>query len=352
MKMMKSAGFAGSLLLVGALVFTGGCGYKNSPIPPQEIVPKVIEDLRYTVTDTGALLTWTYPTETVMGKDIEEISSFELFRSEVALSDYCSTCPIPFADPIIIPGGITAAETRRVAEYESGMLRSGYKYFFKVRSRTNWWASSNDSNIVTFIYHTPAAAPVGLEVIPGENRLTLQWQPVTAHIDGKPVDLPLSYQVMRSTDSKDFVEIGGPLAARQFVDTTVETGKTYSYRVKSNLLFEDSLMQGSVSDTISAVVADITPPAVVDGVRVVSSNTDNRIFWEGVEDEDLAGYKIYRRPADRKKAELIGEVGATQTLFVDENPLPETAVYYTVTAIDNANPANESKMSKEATTRY
>jgi hypothetical protein len=352
MKIMKSSGFAGSLLLVGALMFSGGCGYKNAPVPPQTVVPKVIEDLRYNVGDDAAALTWSYPTETVSGKNITEITSFELFRAEVALADVCNGCPIPFGEPLELPGGVNSDEKRRVAEYESGMLRSGYQYFFKVRSRTSWWASSDDSNIATFVYYTLAAAPQGLQAMSGDNKISLKWAPVTSLIDGKPADLPLRYQIMRSTDGKEFDKIGIPVAAAKYDDTKVETGKKYYYKVKSNMLLEDNLVQGSLSDSVSVAVADMTPPPMVTEVTVVSSSKNNRIFWDRVKDQGLAGYRVYRRAASEKTASFIGEASATQTIFVDDNVPKDTKLYYSVTAFDNAKPANESKRSKEATTRH
>ena len=157
---------------------------------------------------------------------------------------------------------------------------------------------------------------------------------------------------MRSTDGKEFVAIGTPVAATSYDDTKVETGKKYYYKINSNMLLEDNLVQGSLSDSVSVVVADKTPPAMVAGVTVVSSSKNNRIFWDRVKDQGLAGYRVYRRAANEKTAKFIGKASATQTIFVDDNVPKNTQLYYSVTAIDNAKPANESKRSKEVTTRH
>ncbi len=351
MKIMRSSGLVGSLVLVGVLLFGGGCGYKNRPVPPQNILPKAIEDLRYSVEGDGVTLTWSYPVETVTGKDLSDVLSFELFKAEVPLADFCSGCPIPFDDPVELLGGASGGETRRKAEHKSGMMRSGHKYFFKVRSRTSWWVSSNDSNIVTFVYNTPAAAPTDLQATAAEDRVTLGWAKVTTYLNGKPADLPLSYQVMRSTDGETFTAVGAPVTATEYVDTNVEEGKQYHYKVESSMLLEEMLVRGSLSQSVSAAVADLTPPAVVTGVTVVASTQNNRLFWDGVKDNDLAGYKVYRRVDGQKNATLLGSVGATKTIFIDNDVL-DTRVYYSVTSIDNARPANESARSTEATTRH
>ncbi len=342
--------FAGTILLAGTLL-SGGCGYKTDPVPPQTVVPKAIEDLRYSLDDKGARLTWSYPVETVSGKSIDHILSFELYRAEMPLADFCGGCPIPFGEPLELPGGASGVEERNTMEYLSGMLRSGNKYFFKVRSRTSWWAAGADSNIVSFVFHTPAGAPAHLEAVPAESSVRLSWSPVTTLVDGSPADLPLSYQVMKSRDGKQYVETGAALQEKTvYVDQDVESGATYHYMVRSNMLYENDLIDGSVSEPVSVRVMDRVPPPVVTGVTVVASATDVRIFWDRVDVDDLAGYRVYRRVDGASGVVKIGEVGATQTIYVDNEPPLDASVYYAVTAFDRE--GNESKKSDEATTRH
>ncbi len=350
MKLTKSVWFAGTILLAGTLL-SGGCGYKTDPVPPQTVVPKAIEDLRYTLDEEGARLTWSYPVETVSGKNIDQILSFELYRAEMPLADFCGGCPIPFGEPLELPGGASGVEERNTMEYLSGMLRSGNKYFFKVRSRTSWWAAGADSNIVSFVFHTPAGAPANLKAVPAQSSVRLSWSPVTTLVDGSPADLPLSYQVMKSRDGRQYVETGEALQGKTvYVDQDVQSGAVYHYMVRSNMLYENDLIDGSVSESVSVRVKDIVPPPAVTGVRVVASATDLRIFWDRVDVDDLAGYMVYRRLEGQSRGVKIGEVGATQTIFVDSKAPQDARVYYAVTAFDKE--GNESTKSDEVTTRH
>ncbi len=349
MKLRKS-GIAGSLLLVAALSFSGGCGYKTPPVPPQTVVPRAIEDLRYTMEDEGARLTWTYPQEKVNGDTIEEILSFQLYRAEIPLDDFCSTCPIPFGEPIAVEGGAPGVEQRNTAEFYSGLLRSGNKYFFKVTSRTNWLAESEPSNIVSFVFHTPAAAPQDLRAAMAGNNVRLSWSPVKTLTDGESADLPLRYQVQKSTDGQQYNDIGDPLESTTYVDSEVERGNTYSYRVESAMLLEDALVEGSLSSAVSINVTDTVPPPQVSGVTVVASATNIRIFWDSVSVDDLAGYRIYRRLADDKESSRVGEVGPTQTIYTDNEVSGEDRAYYSVAAFDQD--GNVGKKSEEVTTRH
>ena len=65
MKIGYGARVAGSVFLSVMFLSFGGCGYKNDPVPPASVVPKAIEDLRYSIDESGVSLTWSYP-ESIM----------------------------------------------------------------------------------------------------------------------------------------------------------------------------------------------------------------------------------------------------------------------------------------------
>lgn len=349
MKLKKSSNLAGSLLLVGVLVLSG-CGYKTDPVPPQTVVPKAINDLRYSLDNKGAKLVWSYPLETITGKDLKEISSFDLYRAEIPVKDFCGSCPIPFGKPMQLAGGATGAEQRSTGEYVSGMLRSGNKYFFKICSRTSWLAASADSNIVSFVYYTPASAPQGLQAVIGDRKVTLTWDAVTTLVDGSPADLPVSYQVLRGVDGKQYSPVGSPVMETSYTDTGLKSNTTYFYKVQSNMSFEGEKVDGSDSEKIVAKVTDLVPPDTVTGVTVVASSSNVRVFWDPAGAKDLAGYRIYRRTGSDTTFTRVGEVSKSQTIFVDNEVMADAKVYYAITAIDVD--GNESKKSDEVTTRH
>jgi hypothetical protein len=345
------AHYAGTFLLVGTLCL-GGCGYKTLPVPPENIVPKAIEDLRYSVDEKGIVLTWSYPVETIQKTDLTDIASFELYRAVVSLDSFCAACPIPFGEPIVIPGGMISKDGRRKGTYESALLRSGERYFFKVRSRTSWWAASADSNIVTFVWHMPAKAPAGLVAIGEDSSVHLQWQPVTLLMDGQQPDLPVYYQVFRSLDGKAFAEVGAAGKGTSYTDIAVQNGQSYYYKIQSVLQVDGNVIGGGVSEVTTVVPVDLTPPETPAGVTVVATLNGFKIFWENSPANDLQGYHLYRRAADQQKKEFIGDVEAMYTIYEDKSVSPDGHYYYSVTAYDGMKPANESKPSAEATVRH
>ncbi len=352
MKGMKGARLAGLVILVTTMLLAGGCGYKNPPVPPESVVPKPISDLRYTVDSKGVELTWSYPVETIRGTTVKQVDSFELYRAVVPMEDYCGNCPIPFGEPFGLPGGESYEENRRKSVYQESLLRSGHKYFYKVRSRTSWWASSGDSNIVSFIYHTPAKAPEGLNVTAEGTTLALSWKPVTTFLDGSKIDLPVRYRVLRSRGGEAFKALGRVLKGTEYVDSDVAKGHKYFYKVQSMLLIEGDLAKGGMSKVVDIVPQDVTPPSAVTGVTAVRTGTGIKVIWDRSRDADVAGYRVYRRIENQKAAILLGEAEAAYTIFVDDNVPENIRVYYSVTAVDQAEPANESLRSEEATVRH
>ncbi len=337
-----------SLLLALVLAILAGCGYKDRPVPPQQVVPRPITDLRYQLSEKGVTLSWSYPIETVTGRDLTEISSFELYRAVVPVDSYCDTCPIPFGTPIELPGGVLPGEGRKTATYEATLLRPGNLYFFKVRSRNGWWAESADSNIVSFLWNIPPRAPAGLKAEAGDHQVTLRWQPVATHLDGSPVTGRVEYQVLRSLGGGSFVPVGKPVSATTFTDTRVRNGRKYFYRVQAVEVYKQGRVGGGFTAPVAATPVDRTPPAPPLGVRAVLTGMGVKVFWQPVNESDLKGYRVYRRLPGDRAPERIGEVEAPNIMFVDRNPPADAArIFYSVSSIDNHTPANESVSSPE-----
>lgn len=351
MKMRGLAQVAGIILLGMSLLSTGGCGYKNNPVPPASVVPRAIDDLRYTIGDKGVQLSWSFPVKTIRGSQLDEVSSFELYRAEIPLDEYCGTCPIPFGKPIEVAGGSSYdGDMRRRANYDSSLLRPGCKYFFKVRSRTSWWADSDDSNVVTFVWFEPAAAPTNLTAKADDGRVTLSWLPAQLPAGSDPA-MGVRYQVLRSTSGKDYDKIGDPQKGTSYVDRQVTNGRKYFYAVQTMTTYKDALSEGGVSKEVEVTPVDLTPPPAPTGVSAVKTDEGIKIFWDKGDSAEIGEYRVYRRAADQDRYELLAKVEPQHTLYVDTKAVEGVRYYYAVTAVDQAASVNESVKSKEATIR-
>ncbi|MDR0478048.1 MAG: hypothetical protein LBH14_08985 [Desulfobulbaceae bacterium] len=339
----KAMAIACGLLL--ALVLSA-CGYKNLPVPPEQVVPKAIMDLRFVSEGQDRRLEWTYPLTSVTGEDLAAIDCFELFQTSVAVKDYCPSCPIPFGQPQTLPAGeTTTLGKKRTASFKTPSLTPGNKYFFKVRSRTSWWVSSDDSNVVTLVWTVAASAPQNLSVKAGSKNIALSWQAVTAMTDGSPLTAPARYQVQRSDDGKTFTAIAtaeSPL----YVDNGVSFGHNYSYRVLALTRAEGVKTEGGMSNVVAATLT--SPPLPPSGVGVAVTSSGARVYWDRV--ENAAGYRLYRRAATERNYQPLAEARAEATIFIDKSAQEGVLYYYVITTVD-AN-GEESAQSRPAASRW
>jgi hypothetical protein len=348
---MNPAAMRISALLLGLFLLTGlsGCGKKTRPVPPDTVLPAPITDLSYQLDEKGVALTWSYPRQTVQGDRLPyRIEKFELLRAVIPAKDYCADCPIPFGPPIEITA--QSSDRGRVS-YQETLLRPKHRYVYRIRSKAGWFVSSEDSNTVSVIWDTPLLAPTDFRLEEEDRSITLRWQPPAGLLDGTEISDPIRYRISRSSDGELFTELPGELIEHPtYTDKGLHNNKTYWYKVRAMRLHNGTVAAGMTSPPVHGVPRDLMPPAPPQKVRVVATNEGVKIFWETVAEPDLAGFRIYRRSARSQTPERIGEVSGAGLSFLDTKPPKKRGLwYYSVSAFDQARPANESTYSMEAT---
>jgi hypothetical protein len=336
-----------TLMVLVILLPLTGCGFKDKPIPPQQIVPRPVNDLQYQLGENGVTLFWSYPKETITGRDLTNITSFSLYRAVVPVDSYCDTCPIPFATPIVLPGGAVPERGGKTATYQITVLRPGNLYFFKVRSKSGWWSESADSNIISFLWDTPPMAAENLLATAGDGEISLRWNPVTHYEDATPATIPVRYQLYRGVNGGPLTKLGEPMEATGFTDRQVVNGRTYAYQVQSVGVYEQGAVGGGMTASVLASPVDLTPPPIPSGLQGIKTGVGLKIFWDHVKAEDLAGYRVYRRSEAGDPVVFVGEVSMPYNLFIDTEAPQNKRLYYSVSSIDKQDPANESTRSPE-----
>ena len=330
-------------LLLPALA---GCGRKTPPIPPQAAIPVAITDLSQQLDEKGVTLRWTYPALAESGEKIDNIRTFQLYKSEMAADGFCADCPVTYGDPI--PLSAAGAAPGDTVTYTDTALQEHYRYTYKVIASSGWNIASSDSNRVSFRWEKPLPPPTGLRLQAADGQLTLSWQPVTASPDGKAVAAPVRYQVYRSSKGRNFTPIGAPVDGLSYVDQGLTNRRTYYYQVRAVRQAEDTELLGEASAAVAGEARSQVPPEPPQKFTMVPTGDGVKILWENVAQPGVAGFRIYRRPAGEQEYALVGETDRASFSFTDRNlPAGEEILYYAVTAIDDAVPPNESAFSQD-----
>jgi len=71
-----------------------------------------------------------------------------------------------------------------------------------------------------------------------------------------------------------------------------------------------------------------------------------KLYWFPNDESDLAGYKIYRSEKENGDFVEIARVESSESSYIDTTAKPGVRYYYFLTAVDRAEPVNESGHSE------
>jgi len=150
-------------------------------------------------------------------------------------------------------------------------------------------------------------------------------------IGGPLAEAPLNEQPLRSTD---------------FLDETVTAGAAYRYVVRTVAVEGAPYHESVSSPEVHVDASDRFAPAPPTGLVVVQEGSAARLLWNPGTERDLDGYHVYRNLDGAGWTRLDPEI-VRQPSFLDPGVPPGASARYRVTALDRAQPPNESAPSDE-----
>ena len=150
------------------------------------------------------------------------------------------------------------------------------------------------------------------------NKITLSWERVD---DAKGYVI---YRAEEGKKSKKLAEAGA--GAVKYKDTSVETGKTYTYTIKAFKIKNGKRVYGKASDKAVAKCTLNTPEFTVKAL----SDGYNQIKWKKVPGADA--YNIFRRKPEGEKWEFLKTAASSETKYNDKKLTPGTAYQYLIQA--------------------
>lgn len=335
------------LIIFAFCILLVSCGRKAPPVPPGTLRPKAIKDLSYKVIPEGIELKWSCPVRNRDGSPLVSIKSFRLLKAEIPLEDYCEGCPPPFGQLIEVPFDAKPEKARKMV-YEDRTVNSGMQYIYTVCTVKSWLNVSDTSNQVSMAWHVSPSAPSEFIVRLTKDGIYLSWQAPSKWTDGRPVDKKLLYRIYRARTGTDkWKTLPGLVDSTGYLDLSAKKKARYQYRVAAVLSYHGTEIEGLCTHETTVHPIDIIPPTAPVGLFAVRSSNGVELFWQEKTESDISGYIVYRKGPD----ELIDKLNNKPlpvSRFIDRAVLPGGLYSYWVTAVDKADPPNESPSSDTA----
>jgi hypothetical protein len=305
---MKHAAFAFFLLIVG-------CGKVGDPKPPFIRIPQPVSGLTASQAGYDVVLNWTNPARNIDGSAATDLKIARILNEGSVIAT------------VEVTGAGKPQSYTIPAQNWIGVSRSFTVQIVTARQKIS---------AATSAAVTPVDVPGRvreLHAVFDQRKITLQWQAPQQN-----TDLAGGYQVHR-TDRADSVVTRTAV----FQDSSYQPGGQYTYEVTAARLVGNNWVPGNGTETVTVVAVDQTPPRAPSSLEILVSD-GAFLTWAANEEEDLAGYHVFRSETPNGDFHRIGEELRKTNSFFD--PAYQPGYRYAVSALDEA--GNESTHSDVA----
>jgi hypothetical protein len=336
------------------LLLCGGCGKKDDPIPPVVLAPGKVQNLTVRPAGKAITLSFAKPEKNTDGSNLADLAGFAVLRSEQSLARECPDCPKRFAViyDIDYKSYLMNNPQALTVEYSDTALafQTVYTYriiCYNVDKRPGPPVTSPD-----IFWDIPSAPPRAISSELQGRSVVLSWEAPSALQDGTVFEGPVAYNLYRRTPDTSYALTpvnSEPIAALSCRDRGIIRDSDYFYTLRAIRKVRETAVESEASAEVAVNTTDHTPPRPPVGLVAVPTTIGMVLKWDENQEEDLAGYNLYRRtPRDARPIKL-NDAPIVRGGYTDTTVVKNSTYTYTVTALDDATVPNESKPSEEIT---
>jgi hypothetical protein len=173
------------------------------------------------------------------------------------------------------------------------------------------------------------------------DHMEISWTPPAANTDGSSPAAVTGYVVYRSEGGAEPEKLTPlPTPGPSFEDRRFRFRTSYAYFVRALACGADSGLESDDSAVRTVVPRDVFPPGPPAGLVAVSGPGVISLSWDLVRDEDLAGYRVWKKEEGQPEFAPLTQGLLPGSAFTDPAVQRGKSYVYAVSAEDKS--GNES----------
>jgi len=348
------------LIFVFLLIPLTSCGKKGPILPP---LPKVIQEIEvFDISQKGErlFLEWENPTVFVDGSPLPEISEVEIWLFELEKKGAGGKKPArdEFEKVATLLISLKQEEFSRYRiRTEEGSVRFVYPYkltkkhfqldslIFSLRVKAKKRRKSEFSPLLTVQPRMLSLPPRAVKAAVFQDRIEVSWMPAEGNLDHSSPATFKGYNVYRAEGNAPLRRLNSQLIKdNKYSDKDFLIGNVYRYIIRASATESSPFMESDDSELLEVKTEDSFPPAVPSGLVSIVAGDFVSLTWDENRDEDLAGYRVWRRMDGEDEFVLLTPQPIAENAFNDATVEKNKRYHYAVTAQDRS--GNESRKSE------
>ncbi len=355
MKNIFSVFFA-TILLLSFL----SCGKKGEILPPLVRFPQTAEDVRAAQRSDQIILTWQNPISYDDGSPLSAIEEIEVWVLEVPTDKEAGTSEVgieefklraelfatitkdQISDKAVPKGSSKGQMSYSYMLAGKDFLSKKYTFGLRIKEKKRY---SPFSVLVSLRPAVLPLPPTDLAAVVFPDRIEIKWHPPAEQQDSASPANITGYNIYRSEEGGEPQRLNAVLIeGEEYNDKNFIFGQTYRYFVRSSAAEVSPYLESEDSRMVEISARDTFAPEPPKGLISVAGQNVLSISWDVNTEEDLDGYRVWRREEEAEEFRLLTRDLIKENSFNDGTVEKGKIYVYAVTALDKN--GNESQKSK------
>lgn len=336
------------------------CGKKGDVLPPLVRFPQAVEDIQAVQKADRIVLSWKNPTTYDDGSSLSEIELIEIWIFERKEEESAGTKEVQAEEFQQKATLYLTIEKDQMEEYLTedpaagellhfhfllsgkDFLSTTYTFGLRVKDRKRY------SPFSALVSLKPVTLPFPPEEVKAEvfaDRIEITWKPSPENKDPSSPSNIKGYNVYRSESEEAPQRRNARLIEEEkYADRDFVFGQEYRYFVRASVTERPPYLESEDSAAVTILAEDTFAPGPPEGLISVTGQDFLALSWDANNEEDLAGYRVWRREEGTEDIRLLTPDPIKERAYTDRAVEKGRMYAYAVTALDRS--GNESRLSK------